>query len=37
MIIVELGAPDSNLVPDPGSTLLLFGISLVGLKAWWKR
>jgi len=24
-------------VPDPGSTLLLFGISLVGLRAWRKR
>jgi len=28
---------DATPVPDPGSTLLLFGISLVGLRAWRKR
>jgi len=27
----------SSLVPDPGSSLLLLGISLVGLRAWRKR
>ena len=28
---------EASSVPDPGSTLLLFGISLVGLRAWRKR
>jgi len=28
---------DTNTVPDPGSSLLLLGIGLVGLKAWRKR
>jgi hypothetical protein len=30
------GSPPAS-VPDPGSTLLLFGVGLVGLRAWRKR
>jgi hypothetical protein len=32
-----LVADEFTQVPDPGSTLLLFGIGLVGLRAWWRR
>jgi hypothetical protein len=28
---------DTESVPDPGSTLLLLGMGLVGLRAWRKR